>query len=147
MYVLQHSYCSVLSRWEFFIKMRAACCHPPSRTPLFWRKEGAKQAAFILMKISHFYRICIYLQQKNSTYETTNWKNSSGSLMSETCDLLNAMHRSSSLIKKWNAFYLTAKWVQQMAQTPSQGHLMCFRIFGPLMHSFNYLSKSATSKK
>ena len=29
--------------------------------------------------------------------------------MSQTCDLLNAMHRSSSLIKKWNAFYLTAK--------------------------------------
>ena len=36
-------------KWELPI-----CSHPHSITPLFWRKEGAKQAALILMKNSHF---------------------------------------------------------------------------------------------
>ena len=32
------------------------CIHPPSITPLFLMKEGAKQVALILMKNSHFNR-------------------------------------------------------------------------------------------
>ena len=38
-------------KWEL-----PTCNHPPSSAPLFWRKEGTKQAALILMKISHFDR-------------------------------------------------------------------------------------------
>ena len=56
------NYCSVLLKWEFFIKWeRPTCSHPHSSTPLFWRKEGAKQAALILMKNSHFNRTPLYL--------------------------------------------------------------------------------------
>ena len=38
-------------KWEL-----PTCSHPPSSNPLFWRKEGAKQAALLLMKNSHFNR-------------------------------------------------------------------------------------------
>ena len=36
------------------------CSHPHSSTPLFWRKEGAKQAVLISMKNSHFNRTPLY---------------------------------------------------------------------------------------
>ena len=55
---LRPTYCSVLSKWEFFIKIRAAL-----RAPILPRvmKEGeSKKAALILMKNSHFDRTLRY---------------------------------------------------------------------------------------
>ena len=50
-------YCSVLLKWKNFNKIRASYLQPSSlQDSSFWRKEGAKQAALILMKNSHFNR-------------------------------------------------------------------------------------------
>ena len=58
------SYCSVLKKWELFIKMRASYLQPSSlHYSFFWRKEGAKQAALILMKNCHFNRTQKYPQK------------------------------------------------------------------------------------
>ena len=56
-------YCSVLLKWEFFLLKweLPTCSHPHSSTSLFWRKGGAKQAALILMKNSHFNRTLLYV--------------------------------------------------------------------------------------
>ena len=51
-------YCSVLSKWEFFIKMRAAFLLSPSS--ITRGRMGASKAALILMKNSHFDRTLQY---------------------------------------------------------------------------------------
>ena len=48
------SYCSFLSKWEFFIKMRAALLAPI--LPRVMEEGESKKAALILMKNSHFDR-------------------------------------------------------------------------------------------
>ena len=53
------NYCSVLSKWEFFIKMRAALLAPI--LPRVMEEGESKKAALILMKNSHFSRTPLYL--------------------------------------------------------------------------------------
>ena len=53
------TYRSVLSKWEFFIKMRAACLLSPSF--ITQGRMGAREAALILMKNSHFDRTPQYV--------------------------------------------------------------------------------------
>ena len=55
------TYRSVLSKWEFFIKMRAAFLLSPSS--ITWGRMGASKAALISMKNSHFDRILQYIVQ------------------------------------------------------------------------------------
>ena len=52
-------YRSVISKWEFFNKMRAAYFLSPSFVT--WGRMGASRAALILMKNSHFDRTLQYL--------------------------------------------------------------------------------------
>ena len=49
------NYCSVLSKWEFFIKMRAALL-----LPRVMEEGESKKAALIFMKNSHFDRTLRY---------------------------------------------------------------------------------------
>ena len=49
-------------KWEL-----PTCSHPPSSTPLFPRKDGAKQAALILMKNCHSKRAPLYTRVRQMT--------------------------------------------------------------------------------
>ena len=59
----QRTYRSVLSKWEFFIKMRAAYLLSPSF--ITRGRMGASKAALILMKNSHFDRTLQYFTANN----------------------------------------------------------------------------------
>ena len=68
-------YCSVLSKWEFFIKMRAALLAPI--LPRVMEEGESKKAALILMKNSHFDRTLWYtfidLLSFHIKLSTTKW--------------------------------------------------------------------------